>query len=213
MTIHAYTEPRGPLPAYINISERVSNPGDVVVTVRSNGENDASSIVLTRDQLELLAFDALKFVDSKQPPVDNAHVAPGCEQFSAADIAANAAPTAQKAIVCPRRGELGAGASVFKLPESDHIRADDTCSYCGSLDPDVLMARIEAGTIFLEGSDKNYKVYLKATEGSEPLKYGGADKFYFQHLSEPQKIRFIELYNERKVKHSLYVLPFFMARV
>jgi hypothetical protein len=62
MTIHAYTEPRGPNPAYINISERVSNPGDVIVTVRSSGENNASSIILGPDQFRALVTDAGKLL-------------------------------------------------------------------------------------------------------------------------------------------------------
>jgi hypothetical protein len=60
MTIHAYTEPHGPNPGYINISERVANPGDVIVTVRSAGENNASTIILSRDQLRDLVADASK---------------------------------------------------------------------------------------------------------------------------------------------------------
>lgn len=37
-----------------------------------------------------------------QPPVDNAHVAPGCEQFSAATIAANSRPAHQQRVVTER---------------------------------------------------------------------------------------------------------------
>jgi hypothetical protein len=134
------------------------------------------------------------------PPCDNDHVAPGCEQFP---------EPAPKAILCPRAAENGAILSSLKPPFNGEMvwRDDDTCSYCGSLNGDILMARIEAGTIFLEGSDKNYKVYIKATDGSEPLK---AIKFYFQHLSEEQMKRFVELWNEKCIKHSLYVMPYFM---
>lgn len=60
MTIHAYTEPRVPNPAYINVSERVVNPADVIVTVRAVGENDASSIILDRAQAVALAHDILR---------------------------------------------------------------------------------------------------------------------------------------------------------
>ena len=63
MTIHAHTENRSPLPAYINISERVSNPGDVIVTVRSAGENNASTIILGPAELRDLVRDAGKHLE------------------------------------------------------------------------------------------------------------------------------------------------------
>jgi hypothetical protein len=69
MTIHAYTEPRGPNPAYINISERVSNPVDVIITVRAVGENDASSIILDRTQAVALAHDILRHYRAPTPDV------------------------------------------------------------------------------------------------------------------------------------------------
>lgn len=135
-----------------------------------------------------------------------------------------------KTFLCPRRDEVP---SVFKLPETDHLHADGTCSFCGSLDGDLLMERLEAGTIFLAGSDKTYKVYLKTVEGGPPLlqSYRTDDdrtgdrtkwvwetkevdhgKFYFMHLSEDQMKRFVDLWNEGKIKHSMYVLPYFMQR-
>ncbi len=137
----------------------------------------------------------------------------------------------RKVITCGRRAETFGVAMNEK--DADHIRDDGTCSYCGSLDPDILMARIEAGTIILEGSDKNYKVYLKVPEGAEMLKQShridddrtgdrskwvwqtddvNHGKFYFQHLSDEQKKRFVDLWNERKIQNSMYVMPFFMVR-
>lgn len=133
-----------------------------------------------------------------------------------------------KTHLCPRRSEAPA---MFKLPETDHLLADGTCSYCGSLDGDILMEGLEAGTIYLEGSDKNYKAYLKAVDGGPPLlqtyrtdndrtgdptkwvwetKEVEQGKFYYMHLSSTQMQRFVELWNERRIKHSLYVLPYFM---
>ena len=59
---------------------------------------------------------------------------------------------------CPRRDEMS---SVFKLPSGeDTYRADNTCSYCGSLNPDEFMARVEAGDVELGPTDKDYKVYV-----------------------------------------------------
>lgn len=140
---------------------------------------------------------------------------------------------------CPRGPGEG---SPFKHPFDGraHWRGDDTCSYCGSLNPDVFMAHLEAGDIELGPTDKSYKVYVESKNGddfrqeyracppnadckgpdncehwtSRPVKQ---TKFYFQHLSEAQRTRFIELVNAKKVSIGypgyFYVLPFFCAAV
>jgi len=64
MTIHAYTEPTGSSPAYINLSGHPSQPGDAVVTVRSAGAAVASSILLHPEQLRALANDISKHLDA-----------------------------------------------------------------------------------------------------------------------------------------------------
>lgn len=115
---------------------------------------------------------------------------------------------------CPRRAELGgAGAAVFKLPPEDSYGDRDACSYCGSLNPDTFMARLEDGSIELCATDKEYKVYVSGTDPNRPLQ---TVKFYFMHLSEPQMIRFVELYNEDKFKFQggirFYVWPYFMRQ-
>lgn len=136
--------------------------------------------------------------------------------------------------LCPRRGENPGG--VFRLPETDTYRADDTCSYCGSLNQDTFMARLEAGDILLGATDKSYKVYVTPAPGSEMLKQTTRiddrtgdqskwiwetketdhGKFYFQHLSIEQRKRFVELFNEKKLKfeggEGFYQYPFFMVR-
>jgi hypothetical protein len=65
MTIHAYTELTGYVsyPAYINISERVHDERDVIVTVRSSGESNGSSILMTKAQVRQMAEDILKSLD------------------------------------------------------------------------------------------------------------------------------------------------------
>lgn len=138
--------------------------------------------------------------------------------------------------LCPRRAE-----APFKLPslaEHDHWRSDDSCSYCGSLNPAALMKRLEAGDVELEPTDKSYKVYVKNQGGAafkqtyreEPpgVLCNGPDacthwvtrdqattKFYFQHFTEEQCRRFIDLLNERKLKIGypghFYARPFFIA--
>ena len=125
---------------------------------------------------------------------------------------------------CPRRAENGAlpgpnGEPPRFFPEPDHwyeaharhLKSGSplpydrrTCSYCGSWHPDDLFEYVEA-----EGevgpTDKSYKIYL----ASSP------NKFYFQHLDEAGKRRFIDLLNARKVKLGypgyFYVKPFFIT--
>jgi hypothetical protein len=134
--------------------------------------------------------------------------------------------------------------------DNDYDPSDDTCQYCGSLNPDTLIARLEAGDVLLGSTDKNYKVYVE-NNGGAPFKQsfrdcpkdkkmtgfggneyfvsscdGGPDacthwvtretsetKFYFPHLSDEQRTRFIELFNEKRIKFSggygFYVMPFF----
>lgn len=115
-------------------------------------------------------------------------------------------------MLCPRRAE---GGPVFNLPVEDHWTDDNCCSYCGSFNPDTLMERIEAGTVLLSGTDKNYKLYIQAAPGTDPVSRVG--KFYFQHLSEEQMRQFVDLFNQKKLKYTehgqLYVSPFFMAPV
>lgn len=69
MTIHAYTDVGSSCPAYVNLSERVACPGDVVLTVRSAGENSASSIILSRDQALALSSDVLRHYGAPTPDI------------------------------------------------------------------------------------------------------------------------------------------------
>jgi len=58
---------------------------------------------LLKQQLhDRAVFDASPKTGSGQPQVDNDHVAPGCEQFSDATIAANARPAHQQRVVTER---------------------------------------------------------------------------------------------------------------
>lgn len=137
---------------------------------------------------------------------------------------------------CPRGPGPG---TVFKPPFNGEAtwREDGTCSFCGSLNPDEFMRRLEAGDVEVGPTDKSYKVYVKNVGGaqfkqtyrdcpSDAPKHGpddcthwvtrevGDTKFYFQHLS-PEQQRFIELYNERRMRIGypghFYVTPFFCA--
>jgi len=106
------------------------------------------------------------------------------------------------------------------------------------------MARLEAGDIELGPTDKSYKVYVHNLGGEqfkqsyridEPSKPGeimkdpmdqshwvwetrlrDECKFYFQHLSDEQRQRFVELLNDKKLKLSypgyFYRMPFFIEK-
>ena len=93
---------------------------------------------------------------------------------------------------------------VFKLSEP-FWRLDSTCSYCGSLNPEAFMRRVEAGDE-VGPTDKDYKVYLHG---------GPFTKFYFEHLSRDQKVKFVELLNAKKINFGapgyFYVKPFFIS--
>lgn len=59
------------------------------------------------------------------------------------------------------------------------------------------MERVEQGWV-VGPTDKTYKAYLSQAEGAD---MGRTEtKFYFQHLSDEQRNRFIELYNNALTK-------------
>lgn len=103
---------------------------------------------------------------------------------------------------CPRRDE---NSGPFNGNDED---APDTyrpnCSYCGSMSQTTFFAAIDGGAE-LGPTDKNYKVYVHGD---------GFRKFYFQHLDDEGRSRFIALLNERKIKIGVpghfYVLPYFV---
>lgn len=143
-------------------------------------------------------------------------------------------------MTCPRAIEDGRLGWNENVPPEFVVspQEDGTCTYCGSWDAADMMARLEAGTLLLGATDKNYKVYLK-NDGGAPFKQsfrncppgstckGPGDcahyvtretertKFYFQHLSKEQMLRFIELLNEGKLRFDgdigFYVRPFFIS--
>lgn len=191
-------------------------------------------------------------------------------------------PTAQAAseqraaeFACGRRSEGGV-ASRFPGPdhwrdEADSYRIGPTCSYCGSIPPDVLFDLIASGAK-IGPTDKNYKIYVEAANPTpDALRYKGSQsggdvgqtapgpnykrpadltdeeravairdgalrdgerqpnwidigpagptswgKFYFQHLSDDEKRRFVDLINAKTMNIGepgyFYVLPYFVAR-
>lgn len=111
-----------------------------------------------------------------------------------------------------------------------------SCSFCGSLHPDVFMDWVRQGGQ-ISPTDKNYKAYIKYP-GKDPREgetseyelnmpsgrtvqgtsvYGIEAKFYYQHLSPEQRQEFVELYNNHTMQigypGNFYVLPFFMKKI
>lgn len=117
---------------------------------------------------------------------------------------------------CPRRKETGhdRGDSPFvgSGQNLDKYRDDNTCSYCGSLNPELFIALLWQDNVTIGTTDKNYKIYLKSPE----LKMS-CPKFYFQHFTKEQIDSFIDLMNTNRLKFEsdigFYVLPFFCREV
>lgn len=113
-------------------------------------------------------------------------------------------------LMCPRRNEVANPYSA-----SDHWREDDTCSFCGSLNPELILEWMRTGQCSLGPTDKSYKVYIKKTDGTKHSR--GADKFYFMHFNEDQMQEFIRIYNLRPRPFEIdypgkfYVLPYFVT--
>lgn len=98
------------------------------------------------------------------------------------------------------------------------------CSFCGSLHPEEFLKLISEGWV-VEPTDKTYKAYLtQAVEGAKrvaapgeplPSARSGRAKFYYQHFSEEQMRRFVDLYNDGTMRLAhpgyFYQMPFFMA--
>jgi len=103
-------------------------------------------------------------------------------------------------MLCPRRQETG-----MPPPDrvEDHWREDGTCSYCGSLHPDLVLEKM-ANREEVTPTDKSYKMYLSN------------QKVYFQHFRPNHVKEFIELVNGGFANIAFpghfYVLPFFVRR-
>lgn len=131
-------------------------------------------------------------------------------QFSDSPFKFDNVPEKQDGIRCPRRDEGPGYAEKRNVDEWQTRGNGKACSYCGSMNPDEVLRLIEAGECKITPTDKNYKIYVSHAGNSNA-------KFYFQHFSQEQKERFVQLYNEKKISLDspghFYVLPFFMARV
>ena len=111
--------------------------------------------------------------------------------------------------VCPRQGE-----NLIRGNDGPraHWNPNGECSYCGSFSEAKFFEAVEAGAE-IRPTDKNYKAYVGG-EGTPA--HSGAAKFYFQHLSEAGKDRFIAMLNSKAMKLGypghFYALPYFVTR-
>ncbi len=118
--------------------------------------------------------------------------------------------------LCPRRQE-NPGPWSF-IPDKDTWRENEsgrlTCSYCGSLAPELFMEAVEAGYSVVP-TDKNYKAYVNIPRQRSD-RYPDMEKVYFMHLSQSQMLRLTDLLNQKKVNFAepghFYVLPYFLSR-
>lgn len=108
-------------------------------------------------------------------------------------------------IKCPlqRYGTLRA-----QIEHDAKWRADGTCSYCGSVSPDDFFEALKQGAEIIP-TDKDYKCYINGNG------YHHA-KFYFEHMTDEQRINFIELVNAKEILYAypgyFYRTPYFMKR-
>jgi hypothetical protein len=65
--------------------------------------------------------------------------------------------------------------------EGGKWRDDDTCSNCGGLKPSIALKKIEEGSK-ITPTDKSYKMYIDHST-----------KVYFNHFSESQAVKLVEL--------------------
>lgn len=80
-----------------------------------------------------------------------------------------------------------------------------SCTFCGSLDPNVVMAGLRDGTLYLSGSDKSYKTYIGSAETVQ------AGKFYFVHLNAEQAAELLAIWVRNPERVKLYVKPWLPA--
>lgn len=139
---------------------------------------------------------------------------------------------------CPRRDENPRSDTAYPGPDEYGPRASMVngwspgCTYCGSISGDAFMTFVREGG-HVGGTDKNYKAYVEKDTGIAPVPVvetvqtaNGSSfeshstqpgtgvqngKFYYQHLSVDQRREFVDLWNDGKLNHSIYVMPFFMG--
>lgn len=117
-------------------------------------------------------------------------------------------PGEHDAFTCPRRYESD---PLLSDSRPDCWR-DGVCTYCGSISPERFFKLIEDGAE-VGPTDKDYKAYVHGEDFSGAV-HG---KFYFRHLDDAGRYRFLDLLQAGSLNigypGSFYVLPFFLRLV
>ena len=105
---------------------------------------------------------------------------------------------------CPRRDETPLADKAFPWEDSFSWQIG-TCDYCGGLSPAKLFEAILEGAEIVP-TDKNYKIYVQSPR--HPYV-----KFYFQHMTPAEQMKFVDLLNAGKINIAepgfFSTLPFF----
>ena len=84
-------------------------------------------------------------------------------------------------------GQRVPGPFTYNENADDSWREDGTCPYCGSENPEAVLAAIEAEMVEIRPTDKSYKIYLFGTR-PDGVRFGeataGVGKAYFQDFSD-----------------------------
>lgn len=107
---------------------------------------------------------------------------------------------ASTGVSCPRRFS---GFGPWKREEGLDDWKDGRCTFCGSITPEAFLSRVFDGERLVP-TDKSYKAYI-----------GDYDKFYYQHLSQEQRVEFFTFYKSGNINFAepgyFYVLPYFIV--
>lgn len=170
---------------------------------KSNGVSDAFVEIRISGEVEnvYICFDSGEA--GKWTPTQTDLFADDWEQFAAAG------QTTPKTHCCARRHDYsfpddGAALEDYWYERDGHQR----CSYCGSIHPETFLTLLMDG-FELVPTDKNYKAYLHDRKSRH------VGKFYFQHFSEEQARRLVDMVNMNQIRFGapgyFYRLPYFMT--
>lgn len=84
-------------------------------------------------------------------------------------------------MICPRRIGTLADTELYAGSKVDEWREDNTCSFCGGINPMKLLEMLKSGGWHVVPTDKSYKFYIDKVG-----EYSSRFKFYTMHASREQ---------------------------